>query len=268
MASRETTIRFDKGTLILEEVPTFLTQSALEVKWDERTRTWRAPAHRYREIVLLLRAQGVPYADRARAFSPTDFPLRSGLRPRDYQEAAMRAWLSGGRRGVIVLPTGAGKTIVALLLIEKTRRPALIHVPTIDLMHQWYAVLSEHFGGEIGLLGGGYKELASLTVATYDSALLHVTSKGNRFGFLIFDECHHLPGPQYQFAALGSIAPFRLGLTATPERADGRDRLLDDLVGPVCYRARIRDLEGSTLAPYRVITREVELSEAEAQAYA
>ena len=121
----------------------------------------------------------------------------------------------------------------AVLLIAEVKRPALIHVPTIDLMHQWHSVLTTHLGGDIGLLGGGYKELRDITVTTYDSALLHATARGNRFGFAIFDECHHLPGDQYRFAAISSIAPFRLGLTATPERADGRHIMLDSLLGPI-----------------------------------
>ena len=60
----------------------------------------------------------------------------------------------------------------------------------------------------------------------------------------MFDECHHLPGAAYALAARACLAPFRLGLTATPERADGRDADLDELVGPIVYRKDIVELVG------------------------
>ena len=62
-------------------------------------------------------------------------------------------------------------------------------------MNQWYDELSLSFGVEVGLLGGGYYEIQPLTVTTYDSAYLNMDRLGNRFGFIVFDECHHLPGP-------------------------------------------------------------------------
>ncbi|WP_232293911.1 ATP-binding cassette domain-containing protein, partial [Stigmatella aurantiaca] len=60
---------------------------------------------------------------------------------------------------------------------------------------------------------------------------------GNRFGLLICDECHHLPAPSYRFIAEGSLAPYRLGLSATLERADGGERVCEELLGPRVYRA-------------------------------
>ena len=148
------------------------------------------------------------------------------MSPYPYQTEAIDAWHANGKRGVVSLPTGAGKTFIAILLIADTQRPTLVHVPTLDLMQQWYTVLKEHFGQEVGLYGGGYHELRDLTVTTYQSAVMHAPYYGNRFGFAIFDECHHLPSDQYQYAAISSIAPFRLGLTATPERTDGKESRL------------------------------------------
>ena len=71
------------------------------------------------------------------------------------------------KRGVVTMPTGAGKTILAVMLIAKIGRPTLIHVPTIDLMRQWKEVLAEYFDTPIGLFGGGYNEIQKITVATY-----------------------------------------------------------------------------------------------------
>jgi len=148
------------------------------------------------------------------------------------------------------LPTGAGKTLLVVLLIERMQRSTLVHVPTIDLMHQWYAVLKHYFDQEIGLFGGGYNKMAPLTVATYQLAMLHVPYKGNRFGLVVFDECHHLPGTHYQYTAISTIAPFRLRLTATPQRVYGKEERLYQLVGPLCYEAHIHQLKSQTLAPY------------------
>lgn len=216
---------------------------------------------------MALHEKNIPFEDNAREFSPMDLPARETIAPRPYQQEAMNAWWKNGRQGVVVLPTGAGKTILAVMLMIKNRRPTLIHVPTIDLMHQWHAVLLKFLDAEIGLWGGGYNETQHITVSTYDSALLHVNSRGNQFGLIIFDECHRLPGDQYQFLALSSLAPFRLGLTATPERADGKESRLYFLSGSLCYRANIHDLTGKTLAPYEVFTIEVDMNMEEREAY-
>src|SRR5690606_9156089 len=123
--------------------------------------------------------------------------------------------------GVVVLPTGAGKSQVAMMAIDQRRRSSLVVVPTLDLVRQWYDLLRTTFAIEVGVIGGGEYKLEALTVTTYDSAYLHMENIGNRFGLVVFDECHHLPSESYAFAARQCIAPFRLGLTATPDRADG-----------------------------------------------
>ena len=175
---------------------------------------------------------------------------------------------------MVVLPTGAGKTLVACLAIDDKRRATLVVTPTLDLVRQWYDVLRATFGAGaggvgIGVVGGGDFDVQPLTVTTYDSAYLHMDHLGARFGLLVFDECHHLPGAAYALAAQSSLAPFRLGLTATPERADGRHVELDQLIGPLVYRKDIVDLagEGGYLADYETVRVEVELSAAERHEY-
>jgi superfamily II DNA or RNA helicase len=134
-------------------------------------------------------------------------------------------------------------------------------------MNQWYDELLLGFGHEVGLLGGGSNEVKLLTVTTYDSAYIHMDRIGNRFGLVVFDECHHLPGPTYGQAALLALAPFRLGLTATPERADEGHQHLDALIGPLVYRREITQLRGSYLADYQVIQTYVELTFEQRAAY-
>ncbi len=260
-------LNFDKGTLTLQNVPEALQTQLVHIRWDERTLTFRAPAYHYRHIVSQLRAHDIPYQDTARQFTVESFTNQKDVTPYPYQTEAIDAWHANGKRGVISLPTGAGKTLIAIMLIADTQRPTLVHVPTLDLMHQWYDVLTEHFNQKVGLYGGGYHELEPLTVTTYQSAVMHTPYYGNRFGFAIFDECHHLPGEQYQYAALSSIAPFRLGLTATPERVDGKETRLYSLVGERCYEAKVQDLSGKTLSPYRVVTIAVEMEDTERVRY-
>jgi superfamily II DNA or RNA helicase len=235
--------------------------------WDQRTRLFRAPAHCYRDLVLALKSGGYDLADDARDYGPLALALRHPIMPREHQAKALKAWVDGGRRGVVQLPTGAGKTFLAVLALVQTGRPALIVVPTIDLLHQWQEVLRHFLGTQIGALGGGEREIRPLTVSTYDSAVLHAERLGNRFGLLIVDECHHLPAPQYRVIALGAIAPFRLGLSATVERADGRETEIFDLLGPLVYEGRIDQMVSTVLAPYDVVSIQVPLTPEETAAY-
>jgi superfamily II DNA or RNA helicase len=187
--------------------------------------------------------------------------------PRPYQTEALEAWRGAQGRGVIVLPTGAGKTWLACLAIEDRRRSAIVLAPTLDLVRQWYDVLRTTFGTAVGVIGGGEYDVQPLTVSTYDSAYLHMEHLGDRFGLAVFDECHHLPGAAYALAARAAVAPFRLGLTATLERADGRHADLDDLVGPVVYRKDIVDLSGAYLSNYETVRLTVDLSPEDRAAY-
>jgi superfamily II DNA or RNA helicase len=260
-------LSFDEGTLIVEGLAADGETTLPGVKFDARTRQYRAPALMYRPIVEQVRNLKQEYTDAARAYQPASWRLQVTKEPFPHQTEALKAWWEAGGRGVVVLPTGTGKTHLANLAIERAARPTLVITPTIDLMNQWYDELSLSFGVNVGLLGGGYYDIQALTITTYDSAYLNMDRLGNRFGFIVFDECHHLPGPTYGLAATCSIAPFRLGLTATPERVDNAHMHLDQLIGPIVYRREITQLRGSYLAEYRVTTLYVNLSDAERLRY-
>jgi superfamily II DNA or RNA helicase len=233
--------------------------------WDGREAVHRAPALDYASVVISLRARGVEVVDDARRYTTLELVPVTKHEPFPYQSEALEAWRRQRFRGVVVLPTGAGKTYVATLAILSRQRSTLVVVPTLDLMSQWYDVLAAAFGVPIGIVGGGYHEVLDLTVTTYDSAHLHMDRLGDRFGLVIFDECHHLPSPSYAMAARMCLAPYRLGLTATPERADLRTA--DDSIGPVVYRKDITELSGEYLSSYETIRLEVELSAEEREAY-
>ncbi len=188
---------------------------------------------------------------------------------REYQEEALRRWEGSKCRGVVVLPTGSGKTIVALEAIRKLAEKTLIVVPTLDLVSQWREDLQLLLHvPEIGILGGGKKVPKPITVATYDSASLMAHQLTTSFGLLVFDEVHHLPSPTYRLAAELSLAPHRLGLTATPERYDELHHDLDRLVGPTVYRIAPQLLEkNGYLAPYAIHQIQVTLKPEEKTRY-
>src|SRR5438067_2196513 len=109
-------------------------------------------------------------ADRALPFG-----VRLDLEPRSYQEEAFAAWSRQDGRGVVVLPTGAGKTVLALMAVAQLQARTLVVVPTLELLEQWRTTLIERLGAPpeaVGQLGGGRRELRPITVATYDSASL------------------------------------------------------------------------------------------------
>lgn len=259
-------IHFDRGTLIVPNAPDDDTLSRW-LTYDDRTKVYRAPASAYRDLVLHLHNNKLPYEDKARRFEPLPLVPTKTIEPFPHQAAALAAWKKAGKRGIVELPTGAGKTILAVMAMAQVNRPTLVVVPTIDLLQQWQRVLSEHFDEPVGMVGGGVQDRLRITVTTYDSAAFHTEFAGDQFGFLICDECHHLPAPGYQFIAEGSIAPFRLGLTATLERADGGEKTCEALLGPLCFSVPIDALEGEYLASYDIARIEIELTEEEQQRY-
>ena len=262
---------FEEGTIILE-TPEPVEESLQQTMpsawvWDARVQRYRARGCDYRTVRTWVHRLGLPYKDQASTYETLELRQKMRREPRFYQQEAIDAWKKQGKRGIVLLPTGTGKSYVAQMAMEETQRSTLVVAPTIDLMNQWYGILTSAFQCPVGMLGGGYHEIEHVTVSTYDSAYIHMDRLGHRFGLLVFDEVHHLPGPSYLHAAECCLAPFRLGLTATLERPDDRHLLLDEVVGPIVYRREIRELAGEYLAEYEVERVVVELTPEEAEIY-
>jgi superfamily II DNA or RNA helicase len=200
-------IKFKKGSLIVRgETGTPYGQ------WDPRINAFRALPIYYPEILGYFKRSHMHFRDEA-ADPLAVSKLNSKIKLRS------------------VLPTGAGKTFIALKAIEELNVATLVVVPTLDLMDQWRLLLDDQFDIDIGVYGGGENKLKPLTVSTYDSAYIRAEELGNKFIFIIFDEVHHLPAPSYSQIGELYIAPYRMGLTATFEREDGLHLELPRLVG-------------------------------------
>lgn len=260
------------GTLVLEGVERSA-RPPTPFQWLNAK--WRCPAVHYRTIRPWLKAQGI--RNTIPRWRDLSLHLGDDRAPHPYQSEALDAWLAGERWGSVILPTGAGKTFVALRAIAATGVSTLVVVPTLDLLHQWYAILENAFQLAIGVWYGQEKKLEPLTITTYPSAYAQAEILGDQFKLLIFDEIHHLPAPSWHEIALMCAAPYRLGLTATyPERlrddssftqSVNPSSLLEELVGPVLYEKQIDDLAGEQLAEYRTLRLRVDLTPAERSAY-
>jgi superfamily II DNA or RNA helicase len=252
---------FDKGTLLLKgEVGTPYG------KWDPRSGCYRLKASHYKDALEYFKESRIRYEDDVPNLPPLE-QLKSNVELRSYQNKALDNWQRAGNRGVLVLPTAAGKTFIALKAIDLLRTQTLIIVPTLDLIDQWRKRVRECLGVEAGVVGGGENIVRMVTVSTYDSAYSQAAQLGNRFMFLVFDEVHHLASPGYMQIGEMYIAPYRMGLTATYERSDQRHALLPLIVGDPVYSIDIEELAGKHLSPYTYEKVSVELTPEEQETY-
>lgn len=236
----------------------------LQATWDDALCAWRVPAERLSDVRGRLSASGVHVAD---AIAPPDIAPDWRLPElRWYQREAIDAWRDAGDRGVIVLPTGAGKTLVAIGAIAQLATSTLVLVPTRVLLDQWVRALEAVWPHPIGRLGDGDHVVAPITVATYASAVVWAPRIGDRFGLVIVDEAHHVGAwcPAEILEML--VAPARLGVTATPP--DGATASpLARRIGPTVYALGIDALRGTALSDYTHETITVELDPVERTTY-
>ena len=228
--------------------------------------SWLPPDHRGLVKQRLIRL-GYPVEDRAGYVqgAPLEIALREelpaggrfGLRP--YQEEAVTSFHQGGSAlggsGVIVLPCGAGKTVVGMAVMAAVGTHTLILTPNTVALRQWRQELLDKTAlteDQIGEYSGESKEIRPVTLTTYQ-ILTYRRSKEEKFlhfdlfqrgdwGLIVYDEVHLLPAPVFR-ATADIQARRRLGLTATLVREDGKEEEVFCLIGPKRYDAPWKDLE-------------------------
>jgi len=255
-------LSFEHGTLVLAEAPELNPSRVPGLLWDPRIALFRAPAWRYPELRAALLHGPSPLRDEVRPIALPQ-PARwdqPELRP--YQRAALLSWEISGRRGTIVLPTGSGKTQVAIAALGSSAARALCLVPTRALLEQWTLALAAVYRGPVGCLGDGRRDLQPITVSTFESAYRLMPRIGAQFDLLVVDEAHHFGLGVRDEALEMSIAPQRLGLTATPPSEPASSRLAE-LIGPIVYQLAITDLAGTWLSDFDLVTVQLGLSPAE-----
>jgi superfamily II DNA or RNA helicase len=160
---------------------------------------------------------------------------QSKLTLREYQRNAVESiFVNGG--GVVALPTGAGKTIIALQIMYAYDLPALILVNTKELLEQWRQNIVEFFGYEPGVVGDGQREFKHITVAMVQT-MYNIVSEENTdidFPVLICDECHRVGAETIYKVAMNCYAAIRVGLSATVHRTDGADLKIWAALGEIC----------------------------------
>ncbi len=265
MTTTNTTISFDKGTIIVKG-----TLRIPNTAWDNRIGAFRAKAIFYRDIVNYFTESKLPFKDEVitQLIPCPRLEATGSSELRGYQRRALDAWDGAGRRGTIVLPTGAGKTVIAIKAIELlANEPTLVIAPTLDLLEQWRRRIEGELNVKTGVLGGGEINLSAVTVSTYDSAYIRAPEIGAKFSFIIADEVHHIASEGYRQIAEMFSAPHRMGLTATFEREDLLHEEIPRLIGGVVFRLEPRDLAGTFLSSFRVERITVDLKEEEMREY-
>ncbi|MCE4625083.1 MAG: DEAD/DEAH box helicase [Desulfurococcales archaeon] len=249
-----------------------IAELGLYLPYDRETREYKAPAHLYRKLVEHFRSKGLVVEDKVGLLEGRNLPrkveFKGELRP--YQEEALKAWRESGYRGIIALPTGAGKTVIAIAGIAELSKYTLVVVYTVEHIRQWSEAIAKfsNAGGLVGAYYGGEKRIAPITITTYQTAFRKVRLFAPLFPLIIFDEAHHLPADKFRAIATGMPAPYRLGLSATPERPDGRHEELFPLLGGVIYRTTPGELtRQGYLAPFKVRRVKVEMEPDERKRY-
>lgn len=201
-----------------------------------------------------------------------------GWNLRDYQRQAAEAFWHGGS-GVVVLPCGAGKTLVGAASMAHAKATTLILVTNTVSARQWKAELIKRTSlteDEIGEYSGTKKEIRPVTIATYQ--VLTTKRKGvyshlelldaRDWGLIVYDEVHLLPAPIFRMTA-DLQARRRIGLTATLIREDGREGDVFSLIGPKRFDAPWKDIESQGwIAPADCVEVRVTLPQSERLAYA
>ncbi len=225
------------------------------------------------QVIDSLRKRGIEVVNNTGIEKAMPLPFKPTFKGtlREYQVEALEAWKKNNYKGIIALPTGTGKTIIAIAAIAELGVRTLIVTYTKEQMIQWADKVVEFTDIPRALIGFYYaneKRLAPITITTYQSAFRYIDVLAPYFSLLIIDEVHHLPADKFRYIAENSFADMRMGLSATVIREDGRHVDLFPLMGGVVYAKSFQELaEKGYIAPFRIITIRVSLTPEERTKY-
>jgi superfamily II DNA or RNA helicase len=188
------------------------------------------------DLLALCKKESIAFEiEDCRVTCPAIFQPLKGITLRPYQQRAVKSALQN-EQGVIVSPTGSGKSLIGLEIIRKCKQKAIILLHRGELAKQWVAIIKERLGLDAGFIGAGECRVSNeITVAMVQS--LATQQKVFKeffldFGLILTDECHHIPAKSF-FEVIGNFTTrYRYALSATPQRRDGLEPLIYRAIGP------------------------------------
>ncbi len=250
-----------------------LKNAGLPLLYDRQSMSYRLPPYLYKKVLNILKKNGLRVIDEigligSGAILPREITFKGELRP--YQKDAIDKWRKNGYKGIIALPTGSGKTIIAIAGIAELQVKTIIIVYTKEQVRQWIQLIRKFTdaGSMVGAFYGDEKRLSPITVTTYQTAYRQLPLFTRHFALVVYDEAHHLPAEKFRAIAIGMAAPYKLGLSATIEREDGKHVEIFPLLGGVVYHTTPGELtRQGYLATYTIIQRKVDLTPLEKSKY-
>ncbi|MBF0556060.1 MAG: DEAD/DEAH box helicase [Nitrospirae bacterium] len=199
------------------------------------------------QVTGILKAYHIEYTieNHTTKFKPCRFEFTGKLHR--YQKEALDVILSK-EYGVLQAATGSGKTVIALAAIAKRAQPTLIVVHTKELLYQWQARAMQYLNldkDEIGLIGDGHKRPGLLTIGLKQTLIRMIDNIGDRYGFIIVDECHHTPASTFVDVVGRLSSAYLIGLSATPYRKDRLTRVIYFYLGDLVHTIETAGLHDS-----------------------
>lgn len=185
------------------------------------------------------------------------------IKLRPHQEPAVQAILSSNQ-GIYQAPPGSGKTVTILEAVRRSKQKTLILVDKVTIAEQWRERAAEFLGIDIGFIGDGQWDERDITVALRQSiyARREEAEKSGffqKFGLVVFDECHHSSSDSYQFIIQKFSPTHLIGVSATPHKNEGMEKVIKLMLGKLIHRTTDSELQGlNILMKPRVEVKETE----------
>lgn len=213
-------------------------------KWDGFIKLYRYgyfPVGLLKFVLAVLEENGISYkiVDNRKVENQIQQLEWKGFTLRPYQQEVFESAINQGQ-GHIAMPTGSGKTLVALKIIHEISKSAVVLVHRKELLYQWQREFLKNLGVEAGLVGDGNFEEKTFTVAMMQT--VNKKPLQRNYDILVADECHHIPADTFQQVAERIESKYRYGLSATPWREDGKEMLIWAQTGTLITRVGLEKM--------------------------